>query len=72
MSLHCPSCGAADDGTANGYADRAFRAEAVLRAIRDRLKVWRYAAPGYHTDDVGDILVECADDLEQLLGPFYR
>lgn len=66
MSLHCPSCGTADDGTANGYLHRAWQAEGKLDDLRTLVAEWREDA-GHYDDLAGVALRMCAAQLERML-----
>lgn len=44
MSLHCPTCGAADDETVNGWVHRAQAAEAMLERVK---QLHRYTIVGF-------------------------
>lgn len=47
MSLHCPTCGAADDGTVNGWVHRAYRSEFILDKVRQYLEYRVQRMPQY-------------------------
>lgn len=67
MSLHCPTCGAADDGSINGYACRAHRAEAHMNAARALIIDWRDEAKLAHSNARANAFNACADELESSL-----
>lgn len=61
MSLHCPTCGAADDavGGVNGWVYRAQRAEARLDNVR--AEVAKYLSPGNENVRQGDVIASIRD-----------
>lgn len=62
MSLHCPTCGAADDGTRNGWVYRAYRSEHIVDAVKDLAQEWYTQAKTEDTE--GEcFLTFCADNL---------
>lgn len=66
MSLHCPTCGTADDGTVNGWVHRAYRAEAKLDTLRTLIEEWRQDAD--HYNDLARVALHmCANQLERRL-----